>query len=200
MAPPRLILASSSPRREHLLRGLGLSFEVIPPASEAETRAGSPREYAVAAAREKALGVARRVGDRERVVLGADTIVVLQGEVLGKPRDPEDARRMLRRLAGREHQVLTGFILARPPADVLFEEAVETRVWIRPLSEREIEGYVATGEPMDKAGAYAAQGIGMFLVKAVHGSYANVVGLPVCEVVAALERLGVARMFGEGQG
>lgn len=191
----RLVLASSSPRRAQLLAALGIPFDVVPSDVDESGVRGTPYGFALEVARAKALVVAARLGDPERVVLGADTVVVLDGEVLGKPRDEEDARRMLRALSGREHTVITAFALARPPGELLHEDAVESRVEFKRLTEREIRGYVATGEPMDKAGAYGAQGIGSFLLRAVYGSYSSVVGLPVCEVLEVLERLGVARVF-----
>jgi septum formation protein len=197
MAAPRLILASSSPRRAELLNALGLRFEILPSGLEERYEAGEPRSFALEMARQKALAVAREIRDSERVILGADTIVVVDGEILGKPVDVVDACAMLRRLSARKHTVVTAFSLVKPTDYVLHSEAVETEVEFKRLSEREIAGYVATGEPMDKAGAYGAQGAGMFLLRTVRGSYANVVGLPVCEVVEALDRLGVARLFSE---
>jgi septum formation protein len=195
MAAPRLILASASPRRSELLRGLGLAFEVIPSTADESGPPGDPRAFALAVARAKATEVAARAAQPPRVVLAADTIVVLGDRIFGKPREPAEAAAMLEALSGREHTVITAFCLLSARGELLHEEAVETRVRFKALTPHEIRSYVATGEPMDKAGAYAAQGVGMFLVRSVTGSYANVVGLPVCEVVEALERLGIVRLF-----
>jgi septum formation protein len=200
MAVPRLVLASSSPRRAELLKALGLRFEVIPSRIEERHAAGEPHSYALRMACQKALAVARKLQDRERVVLGADTVVTIDGRILGKPTDVEDACGMLRQLSARRHSVVTAFSLVRPPEELLHSEAVETEVEFKRLSEREIAGYVATGEPMDKAGSYGAQGLGMFLLRQIRGSYANVVGLPVCEVVEALDRLGIASLFCDASG
>lgn len=196
MSSVRLVLASASPRRVELLRGVGLSFEVIPSGIDETGPLHDPSGFARAAARDKGLAVAKRFAAEDHVaVLSADTIVVVDGEIFGKPVDAADAERMLGRLAGRTHQVLTGFTLLRAPATIVHEEVVSTAVTFRALGPREVRGYVATGEVSDKAGAYAAQGFGMFLIERVDGSYSNVVGLPVCEVVQALERHGLASLF-----
>jgi septum formation protein len=200
MAGPSFILASASPRRADLLRGLGLSFEIVPSQVEETGPEHDPTLFAVTVARAKALEVAKGFAGPARHVLAADTIVVLGGEIFGKPRDEAHAEEMLGRLSGREHRVITAFCIVRAPAELCHEQAVETAVLFKDLSPREIYGYVKTGEPLDKAGAYAAQGVGMFLLRAVRGSYSNVVGLPVCEVMEALERLGVAHLFSEPVG
>jgi septum formation protein len=197
MMRPSLILASASPRRIDLLRGAGIDVEVMPSGVE-EVGPNDPREHARTVARHKGLTVARRIGDDPRAVLSADTIVVLDGHILGKPRDTGHAIEMLSRLAGRTHTVLTGYTVSRAPGDVLAEDVIATQVTFRALEPRAIAAYVRTGEPMDKAGAYAAQGVGACIVSRVEGSYTNVVGLPLCEVVETLERLGVARVFAEG--
>jgi septum formation protein len=196
MMRPSLILASASPRRIDLLRGAGIDVEVMPSGVE-EVGPDDPREHACMVARHKGLAVAQRIGDDPRAVLSADTIVVLDGHILGKPRDAGHAIEMLSQLAGRTHTVLTGYTVSRAPGDVLAEDVIATQVTFRALEPRAIAAYVRTGEPMDKAGAYAAQGVGACIVSRIEGSYTNVVGLPLCEVVETLERLGVARVFAE---
>ena len=177
-----LILASTSPRRKELLTLAGIPFTVVPsPAEEPEPYFGElPAAYAARMARLKAAAVAR--AHPEAVVLGADSVVAVGGTILGKPRDAADARRMLGLLSGRVHQVVTGcavFGLAAEPE--IF--SVSTDVHVVALSDAAIDAYVATGEPMDKAGAYAIQGKAAAFIKEIHGSYTNVVGLPLAEVV-----------------
>lgn len=192
----RLILASSSPRRKELLESVGLSIEVINPSAD-EVMLGdeSPGEFASRVAFEKAASVSRGLDDGV-VVMGADTIVVVDGAVLGKPVDEEDAARMLGLLSGREHYVITAFSIVRPPEELLHAEIISTSVRVSRLAASDIEGYIKTGEPMDKAGAYGIQGIGAFMVEGITGSYTNVVGLPVPEVLRALTKLGAVRLFG----
>jgi septum formation protein len=156
---------------------------------ETPLSAETPRDYVLRLAREKASATAHP----GELVLAADTTVVIDGEILGKPLDPEDARRMLRKLAGREHEVLTGIALAepgreRPPSHAARVEV--SRVRMAPMDEAEIAWYAATGEPMDKAGAYAIQGLGALFVEAVFGNYSNVVGLPVPGVYRLFAELG----------
>lgn len=145
-----------------------------------------PGDYVLRLAREKAAATARP----GELVLAADTTVVVDGEILGKPRDGEDARRMLRRLAGREHEVLTGIALDEPGRERRASGVEVSRVRMAPLAEGEIAWYVATGEPMDKAGAYAIQGLGALFVEAVFGNYSNVVGLPIPGVYRLFAGLG----------
>lgn len=179
--PPSLILASASPRRRDLLAGFGLRFAVRPVEVDETPRAGEdPLAYVLRLAEEKAL---ERVGEGE-LVLAADTTVVLDGEILGKPADEAEAREMLGRIAGREHTVLTGVALAEGGADAGTGDgaravAEETRVRMAAMSSEEIAWYAATGETLDKAGSYAVQGIGAMFVEAVFGDYTNVVGLPL---------------------
>ncbi len=187
--PVRLILASRSPRRAELLRAAGFDFDVVP--ADVDERIGpgeSPEEYVVRVAALKAAVVGRRIPGR--IVLGADTEVVLDGEVLGKPGDDEEAARMLRRLAGRTHLVLTGVVLRHGDREV--REVASTRVRFLPLGESEIAWYVASGEPRDKAGAYAIQGLASRFVEWIEGSYSNVVGLPVATVYRLLRQWGAA--------
>jgi nucleoside triphosphate pyrophosphatase len=185
----RLVLASGSPRRKELLAAAGFSFDVTP-VSVDETR--QPNEdatsYVARLARAKALAAAPSHADR--IVIGADTVVVVDGEVLGKPRGAEDATRMLRLLSGRAHEVLTGVaIFARGRIVTAVER---TMVWFVRLSASEISWYVASGEPLDKAGAYAIQALGSRFVPRIDGSYTNVVGLPVTTVLELLAQTGIS--------
>lgn len=184
----KLVLASKSPRRIQLLRELGLEFDIIPSEAEAEADPElAPEEAVQKIALSKGLDVARRVPS-DALVLAADTLVYLDGEHLGKPRSVEEAKAMLRTLSGREHTVVTGIALIR--GDRVLTEAERTEVKFRPLTDDEIDAYVATGEPMDKAGAYGAQGKGALLIEGLRGDYFNVVGLPVCRTALALRKIG----------
>jgi len=190
MVPPRpLVLASASPRREELLRQLGLPFTVVPSGLPEAPPSGSPAESARALALAKARAVAGRVG--AGAVLGADTLVAVAGTILGKPRDADDARRMLRALRGRRHEVITGVALVEAPAGRESSAAVVTGVQMREYGEAEIDAYVASGEPFDKAGGYAVQGVGAALIARVDGCYTNVVGLPLRTTRRLLEAWGL---------
>ncbi len=197
MDDPPLILASASPRRRDLLDGAGIAFEVIPAdIAEERRRDEQPVAFASRLAAEKARAVAERVGpEPARRVLGADTIVVLGDSILGKPRNPRHAREMLARLTGRSHEVVTAIALV--PSDTLEIEAraVTSRVHMRAASPEELRDYVATGESLDKAGAYALQGGGRRFVERVEGSESNVIGLPLDET---LELLGETRREPQG--
>ena len=184
-----LVLASASPRRAELLRAAGIPFEVAAADVDERQHDGeAPGAYVQRLAVAKATAVAAtRPG---RVVLGADTTVVVDGEVLGKPRDPAEAASMLRRLSGRSHRVLTGVCLIGPDAEA-GPAVASTTVEFRPLTDLEIEQYVASGEPMDKAGAYAIQGGAGAFVTRVDGDYDNVVGLPVALVQAMCRGAGI---------
>jgi nucleoside triphosphate pyrophosphatase len=193
-----LILASQSPRRAELLRNAGYSFEVRPADVDEQLRAGEPPlEYVERLAREKALAVLA-TAPTGVVVLGADTTVVLDGECLGKPVDADDAQQMLARLSGRVHQVLTGVCVAWRTAaggEVDTEVGSEvTEVEFSAMSGEEIAAYVATGEPMDKAGAYAIQGVASRWIPRIRGCYFNVVGLPVARLSTMLARARVPRL------
>ena len=184
-----LVLASASPRREQLLREAGLSFEIDAPPPEEEDGVDPslpPEEGAQARARAKAAWAAAR--HPGVVVLGADTVVVLEGEEMGKPGNSGEARKKLVRLSGCKHEVITGFALAFDGNVRTF--AVRTEVRFRVLEDAVIDRYIASGEPMDKAGAYAIQGAGGSLIDSVRGSYTNVVGLPLPEVLSALADCG----------
>jgi septum formation protein len=183
-----LILASASPRRRRLLAGAGIAFEVIPAdIPEHGHSSERPGEYAARVAAEKALAVARRVGPApRRLVLGADTIVVVDDAILGKPRDAEHAVQLLEQLVGRSHEVITAVALAASDTLEIRATAAVTRVTMRPATTEELRAYVASGEPLDKAGAYAIQGDGRALIAKVDGSESNVVGLPLEETLALL--------------
>jgi septum formation protein len=190
MADLPIVLASGSPRRRALLRDAGIAFEVVPPRVEEKAEPGeTPVALARRLAEEKALEVARRVGPApDRLVLGADTIVVVDGDVLGKPDDAAHARDLLARILGREHEVITGIAVVSSAALRAESDVVRSRVVMRAAEHAEIEAYVATGESLDKAGAYALQGEGRRFVARVEGSESNVIGLPVEETRALLRR------------
>lgn len=181
-----LILASASPRRAELLRAAGINFTVRAADVDETIKPDElPRDYVLRLSREKARAVAR--GDE--LTLGADTTVVINGQIAGKPVDAEDAKRMLRAMSGRWHEVLTGVTLTRAGKTV--SDIASTRVKFAELSEAEINWYVSTGEPMDKAGAYAIQGHASLFIERIEGSYSNVVGLPVQLVYRLAGRMGV---------
>jgi len=185
----RLVLASASPRRRELLKSIAPQFEVVPSEIE-ETLEDGPAPVAVARlALRKARAVAARV--REAVVLAADTVVILDGAALGKPADAREARAMLRRLRGREHEVITGVAVLDSRTGREASTSVVSRVRMAAYSDATLEAYVATGAPLDKAGAYAIQDLGGALVERLAGSYTNVVGLPVEETRWLLAELGV---------
>lgn len=178
----KLILASSSPRRAELLQSAGLPFSISAPNADEKPHAGeTPVEYAVRTAREKAQSITPDAG---MIVLGADTVVAIEEHILGKPVDAKDACSMLRRLSGKLHAVVTGVCLHSTEKTVCFH--VATAVLFRDLSEEEIAAYVATGDPLDKAGAYAIQNGAAGFVRRIDGSYSNVVGLPLCETIEAI--------------
>jgi septum formation protein len=184
-----LILASASPRRQELLRNAAIPFEVQPAdIDEAPLVGEPPRECAERLAREKAITVSRK--RPHEYVLGADTIVVIDETILGKPRDAADAARMLRLLSGRTHEVITGVCIFDPLTGDTEQASETTRVRMGEISDDEIRDYVATGEPMDKAGAYAIQGIASRWIPRIEGDYSNVVGLPVALVYGMLKKRG----------
>jgi septum formation protein len=191
-----LILASASPRRRDLLAACGIPFQIIPSMIDEHPLLDEPAEtYVQRLALAKAESVARHHPDA--VVLGADTIVAIDGLLLGKPQSLDEARQMLNRLCGREHKVLTGVAvvttrMAGRYGDRSAQGMVASRVLMRHFTAATIEWYIATGEPLDKAGAYAVQGLGGALVERVEGSYTNAVGLPLTETLALLRQFGVA--------
>ncbi len=202
-----LILASASPRRKSLLTQVGLPFRSVASHVTEEGISYNPSQTARLLAEKKACRVHSRIGPSW--VLGADTIVVIDNgppeahgghtnvsnEILGKPEDPKEASRMLFLLSGREHRVITGFCILDPSGEIAHSEAVTTQVRIKDLTEQEIEDYINTGETYGKAGGYAIQGIGCFMVKGISGSYTNVVGLPLCALIRALVSVGALKSF-----
>ena len=189
--PPRFILASASPRRQELLARGGYAFDVVPPHVDEQRHPDeAPSDYVRRLALEKTASVA--LGHPGRVVLGADTTVVIEGRVLGKPSDHEDAAGMLRALSGRAHEVLTGVAVRLAERSV--SEVENTTVTLAPLDEATIAWYVGTGEPLDKAGGYGVQGIASRFVTRVDGSYSNVVGLPLSVVDRLFARVSKDRL------
>ena len=186
----RLILASGSPRRKKLLQELGLDFETLMAPEEEKPRADEdPQAFVLRAAAQKAKAVSHLHPDAW--VLGADTVVVLGKLILGKPVDSEDAARMVNLLSGKTHTVLTAFCLCKRSGDRHISRAVSTEVAFAPFSGAVTSAYVRTGEPLDKAGGYGIQGLGGFLIETINGSYSNVVGLPLAEVIMDLLAHGV---------
>lgn len=189
--PPPLILASGSPRRRELLVAMGIPFEVQKSTVDETTiLADHPRTFALRAAFAKAKDVASRTGP-DRWVLGADTVVTRKLRLYGKPRDPADAARMLGELSGETHDVITGMALCLSGSTTSHLLSATTRVVFRPLTPEEIDAYVATGEPMDKAGAYGIQGQGSGLIERIEGDYFNVVGLPCITLLELLREAGL---------
>ena len=185
----KLILASGSPRRAELLEKMGLEFTIQPSNTEEVLEPGlSPQQEVMSLSLQKAQAVYAGLSE-EAVVLSADTVVVLDDYILGKPQDEDDAKKMLRALSGRHHLVLTGVTVMGPDGTATHCE--ETQVHFRPLSDQEIESYVNSGEPMDKAGAYGIQGTAMLFVDRLVGDYYNVMGLPVCKTGQMLRAAGV---------
>lgn len=186
----RIILASQSPRRRELLTQIGLKFEVIPSTVEEVITSTNSVEVVQELAQQKARDVAevagREMAKDSLLVIGADTIVVYEGKILGKPGDKEDAVRMLTMLQGKEHSVYTGVALLSGEQEIIFAE--ETRVQMCPMTPEEIAWYVNTGEPMDKAGAYGIQGLCARFVRQIQGDYNNVVGLPVGRIYQELKK------------
>jgi septum formation protein len=190
---PKLILASKSPRRRYLLEQVGLEFSVIPSKfDESSVTLTSSDSYVKRLAEAKAKDISARYPDSW--IIGADTIVFIDNTILGKPRSRTEAQAMLRCLSANIHQVLTGYCICCKAKDRYFSDTVKTEVCFKKLTEKEIAWYINSGEPFDKAGAYAIQGIGTFLVRRINGSYTNVVGLPVCEVLDFLFNEGVVEL------
>ncbi|HEX6177685.1 MAG TPA: Maf family protein [Thermoanaerobaculia bacterium] len=186
----RFILASSSPRRRELLSSIGVAFDVIPSHVPEEHQPGeAPEEYVARLSREKAAAIAAQHSDRW--IIAADTTVLLDDELLEKPVDHADAARMLATIAGKTHIVYTGVTLEHASKRYRETRVAESEVRMLPLSPSDIEWYVATGEPLDKAGAYAVQGIGSMFIDSIHGSYTNVVGLPLALLFQMMRKAGV---------
>jgi MAF protein len=189
--PINLVLASNSPRRKQLLALGNWTFKVIvSDIDESQLAAEKPAQYVLRLAREKTLAVAQKVS-RESIIIGSDTSVIDGDEILGKPKDAEEAVRMLRQLRGRTHQVYTGIAIHRASDGTMLTELSITNVPMRAYSDEEITRYVGTGDPLDKAGAYAIQHPDFQPVESMSGCYAGVMGLPMCHVVRALKKLGV---------
>lgn len=189
----RITLASSSPRRKALLTEAGLSFDTCPADIDEDIRKGeSPIEHTLRLAEEKAKAAAKKV--KSGWIIGADTIVFIDNSILGKPSDAKEAHEMLNLLSSRYHKVVTAFCILNAATGKTTKRVVESMVKIKKLTGKEIEDYIKTGEPMDKAGAYAAQGVGNFMIEKIEGSYTNVVGLPMEELEQALEEVGIVRM------
>ena len=192
----KIVLASQSPRRRQLLGQMGLEFTTqSPEIDEAAFQGRDARDLVQILSREKARWIAGQV-DPETLVIGADTVVVRDGEILGKPKGEEEARAMLASLSGRTHQVCTGVTVCR--GDKVLTQVEETQVTFRPLTDQEIRQYVSTGEPMDKAGAYGIQGLGALLVERLEGDYFNVMGLPLCRLGEMLAQFGVRPLEAAG--
>jgi len=187
-----VVLASASPRRKELLEQIGLEFQIVPSQAEEHILPDeTPEEHVVRLSIDKASEVAERDDVKGRWFIGSDTIVLCDGQILGKPADEQHAAEMLRLLSGREHRVLSGYAILDQKTGDKRAEAVSTRVRFRELTDDEITRYIACGEPADKAGAYAIQGLGVCFVSSIEGSYTNVVGLPLCRLTLALKELGV---------
>ncbi len=188
-----LILASASPRRKRLLTRMNIPHRVEVSRVQEENGDESPEDLCLDLALMKAEEVASR--EEGSWILGADTIVVIEKKVLGKPENEEDARRMLSLLGGKEHRVITGFGILDPLRRRVHSQRVATTVRFKTLRKEEISGYIGTREPFGKAGAYAIQGVGSFMVESISGSYTNVVGLPMCALIKALVQCGALKSF-----
>ncbi|MCM0081921.1 Maf family nucleotide pyrophosphatase [Geomonas sp. Red32] len=185
-----VVLASASPRRSELLESAGITFRIVPAdIDETPLPDEPPVDHVLRLAEGKAKASAELCPEG-RFFLGADTIVLCQGEIMGKPKDAADAERMLKKLSGIPHEVVTGFAIYDRERDGAITEAVRTKVFFKHLRDEEIAAYIATGCPFDKAGAYAIQGGAAHMVQKIEGSYTNVVGLPLCEVVEQLRVMG----------
>lgn len=186
----KIILASGSPRRKELLQILGLQFDLEESNYKEELeKKRNPKELACFLSQNKAKAVAQK--HKDAIVIAADTLIVFQGKILGKPRSREDAQEMLRRISNKSHSVITGFTIIDTRKNKTISQTVETKVYFRKLSEKEIENYVKTGEPQDKAGAYGIQGLGQILIQRIEGDYANVVGLPLGALAQSLKEFKI---------
>jgi len=188
-----LILASASPRRKRLLEQVNIQFKMQPSKIKEGNLEGEPSKMVQILSEKKAKAILP--GFENNWILGADTLVVLEDEILGKPSDPVDAQVMLKLLKGRQHEVITGFCILDPSGKTAHLGSVSTLVMMKEATDGEINAYVATGESFGKAGSYAIQGIGAFLVEGISGSYTNVVGLPLCALIKALLKTGALECF-----
>lgn len=186
----KVILASGSPRRKELLEKLGIEFIVEPSGYEEDMGMSmSPKDLAKQLSSGKAKDIAQNYTDA--LVIGADTLIAFSGKVLGKPHTEDKAIETLKELSGREHSVITGYTIIDTKTGKVVSDAIETKVYFRNLTEEEIKAYVATGEPLDKAGSYAIQGKGVLFVDKIEGDYNNVIGLPLTQIALALKDFGV---------
>jgi septum formation protein len=187
----QIILASSSPRRRELLSALGMPFEVIAPDIDETLMDGEkPVEFCIRASYDKAHAIAQH--HTEAIVLGADTVVVVDNTVLGKPENKTEAAKFLTMLQGRSHDVFTGYSIIEKSKEKSISKVIHSKVYFRDMTAEEISWYISTGEPMDKAGAYGLQGIGALFVDKIEGSYTNVIGLPLSDVYEDLKNLGIS--------
>ncbi len=185
-----IILASASPRRKEILEKTGLKFKVYESDYEENMEIGlKPHELAICHSIGKAMAIARKY--KNALIISADTIVVLKNRVFGKPRDKENAREMLKALSGKAHTVITGYTIMNAETGKKLSRAVESKVLFKRLNEDEIEAYIKSGEPLDKAGAYGVQGLGAVIVKRIEGDFFNVMGLPLNSVVESLKTFGI---------
>ncbi len=185
-----IILASASPRRRELLEKIGLRFEVEPSNYEEDVHSGlEPHELAQKISLEKAEAVASK--HKNAVVIAADTFIVFDGKILGKPHTEKEARKMLETISGKSHSVITGFSIIDTTTSKTLSKSVETKVYIRKLTSAEVDAYVKSKEPLDKAGAYAIQGLGAVFVEKIEGDYFNVIGLPLSALTEALKDFGI---------
>lgn len=184
-----LVLASQSPRRRELLHQIGIDdFKIIPSQKEEKKDPSlTPKDLVMHLSRQKAEEVAGKCS-RDDIIIAADTVVSLKGQILGKPKNREDGARMLSLLSGNKHEVFSGVTVKK--GDLILNEYEETAVYFREMTEEEISWYLSTGEPMDKAGAYGIQGIGIRFISRIEGDYSNVVGLPICRLLSMLEKAG----------
>lgn len=193
---PEIVLASASPRRQELLASVGAQFQVIPSHIDEQRQADeNPTDFVLRLSEEKAAEVAERGDTVGRWFIGSDTIVLCDEQILGKPSCAEDSQRMLNMLSGRSHKVLSGYAIIDRHTNHCLRRCITTEVTFRSLTAQEIDGYIASGEPADKAGSYAIQGLGAFMVTSINGSYSSVVGLPLAQIVEDLQQLGAIELF-----
>ncbi|MEN6422783.1 MAG: Maf family protein [Smithella sp.] len=186
------ILASASPRRREILKSVGLNFKIIPAHVNEDYLAGeSPARHVRRLSLDKATVVAEK--NQNSWVLGADTIVVIDGRILGKPANQAQAANMLKKLSGREHKVFTGFTIVRVSSGICTTKVIQSAVRFKTISSDEMNWYIACDEPYDKAGGYAIQGRGAYFIRSIRGSYTNVIGLPLCEVLETLKEFKVIK-------
>ena len=186
----KIVLASASPRRKELLEKIGLKFEGEPSNHKEDINPHlKPHDLAMSISREKALAVASR--HNNAIIIAADTFIVFRGKIMGKPATEAEARKMLATLSGKSHSVITGFTIIGTDENKVSSKSVETKVHLKRLTIEEIDAYVKSQEPLDKAGAYAIQGLGAVLVEKIEGDYFNVIGLPLCALTESLKEFGI---------